>query len=86
MEQGKVATLITKDLSRLGRNYIEVGQYTELIFLRLDIRYIAINDNFDSLYSEGNELAPFKNLFNEWYARDKSKKIRSRSKSESGTR
>ena len=76
MEQGKVATLITKDLSRLGRNYIEVGQYTELIFPRLDVRYIAINDNFDSLYSEGNELAPFKNLFNEWYARDTSKKIR----------
>ena len=66
MEQGKVATLITKDLSRLGRNYIEVGQYTELIFPRLNVRYIAINDNFDSLYSEGNELAPFKNLFNEW--------------------
>lgn len=71
-----MATLITKDLSRLGRNYIEVGQYTELIFPRLSVRYIAINDNFDSLYSEGNELVPFKNLFNEWYARDTSKKIR----------
>jgi DNA invertase Pin-like site-specific DNA recombinase len=66
MEQGKVETLITKDLFRFGRNYIEIGKYTELIFLRLDVRYIAINDNFDSLYSEGNELAPFKNLFNEW--------------------
>lgn len=76
MEQSKVATLITKDLSRLGRNYIEVGQYTELIFPRLSVRYIAINDNFDSLYSEGNELVPFKNLFNEWYARDTSKEIR----------
>ena len=54
-----------EDLSRLGRNYIEVGQYTELIFPRLGVRYIAINDNFDSLYSDGNELAPFKNLFNE---------------------
>lgn len=75
MEHGKVATLITKDISRLGRNYIEVGHYTELIFPLLDVRYIAINDNFDSLYSEGNELAPFKNLFNEWYARDTSKKI-----------
>ena len=64
MEQGKVATLITKDLSRLGRNYIEVGQYTEIMFPRWNVRYIAINDNFDSLYSEGNELAPFKNLFN----------------------
>ena len=63
MEKGQVATLITKDLSRLGRNYIEVGSYTEIIFPRNHVRYIAINDNFDSLYSEGNELAPFKNLF-----------------------
>ncbi len=88
MEQGKVGTLITKDLSRLGRNYIEVGQYTELIFPRLEVRYIAINDNFDSLYSEGNEFAPFKNLFNEWYARDTSKKIRAvvKAKAERGER
>ena len=88
MEQGKVATLITKDLSQLGRNYIEVGQYTELIFPRHDVCYIAINDNFDSLYSEGNELAPFKNLFNEWYARDTSKKIRAvvKAKAERGER
>lgn len=88
MEQGKVATLITKDLSRLGRNYIEVGQYTEMLFPRWDVRYIAINDNYDSLYSEGNELAPFKNLFNEWYARDTSKKIRAvvKAKAERGER
>ncbi len=76
MEQRKVAALITKDLSRLGRNYIEVGQYTELLFPRWNVRYIAINDNYDSMYSEGNEIIPFKNLFNEWYARDTSKKIR----------
>ena len=69
MESGKVGTLITKDLSRLGRNYIEVGNYTEILVPRWNVRYIAINDNFDSLYNEGNELAPFKNLFNEWYAR-----------------
>ena len=88
MEQGKVATLITKDLSRLGRNYIEVGQYTEMLFPRWEVRYIAINDNYDSLYSEGNELAPFKNLFNEWYARDTSKKIRAvvKAKAERGER
>ncbi len=54
-------------------------QYTEIAFPRLGVRYIAINDNYDSLYTEGNELAPFKNLFNEWYARDTSKKIRARS-------
>lgn len=88
MENGKVATLITKDLSRLGRNYIEVGNYTEILFPRWQVRYIAINDNFDSLYSEGNELAPFKNLFNEWFARDTSKKIRAviKAKAERGER
>lgn len=88
MEKGKVATLITKDLSRLGRNYIEVGNYTEILFPRWNVRYIAINDNYDSLYSEGNELAPFKNLFNEWFARDTSKKIRAvvKAKAERGER
>ena len=77
IEAGKVGIVITKDLSRLGRNYIEVGNYTEFIFPRYGVRYIAINDNYDSLFSDNNELAPFKNLFNEWYARDTSKKIRS---------
>ena len=88
MEKGKVKTLITKDLSRLGRNYIEVGNYTEILFPRWNVRYIAINDNYDSLYSEGNELAPFKNLFNEWFARDTSKKIRAvvKAKAERGER
>ena len=88
MEQGRVATLITKDLSRLGRNYIEVGNYTEILFPKWHIRYIAVNDNFDSLNADGNELAPFKNLFNEWFARDTSKKIRTviQSKAESGKR
>ena len=88
MEQGKVATLITKDLSRLGRNYIEVGNYTEILFPRWTVRYIAVNDNYDSLYSEGNEFAPFKNLFNEWFARDTSKKIRAvvKAKAERGER
>lgn len=88
MEQGKVSTLITKDLSRLGRNYIEVGNYTEILFPRWNVRYIAVNDNYDSLYSEGNEFAPFKNLFNEWFARDTSKKIRAvvKAKAERGER
>ena len=88
MEKGKVETLITKDLSRLGRNYIEVGNYTEILFPRWNVRYIAINDNYDSLYNEGNELAPFKNLFNEWFARDTSKKIRAvlKAKAERGER
>ena len=88
MEQGKVSALITKDLSRLGRNYIEVGNYTEILFPRWNVRYIAVNDNYDSLYSESNEYAPLKNLFNEWYARDTSKKIRAvvKAKAERGER
>ena len=83
---GKVGVIITKDLSRLGRNYIEVGKYSEVIFPGLGIRYIAINDGFDSDDLDGNELAPFKNLFNEWFARDTSKKIRAvfKSKAASG--
>ena len=88
MEQGRVSTLITKDLSRLGRNYIEVGNYTEILFPRWNVRYIAVNDNYDSLYSESNEYAPLKNLFNEWFARDTSKKIRAaiKAKAERGER
>ena len=83
---GKVGVIITKDLSRLGRNYIEVGKYSEVLFPGLGIRYIAVNDGFDSDDLDGNELAPFKNLFNEWYARDTSKKIRAvfRAKAASG--
>ena len=88
IEAGKVGIVITKDLSRLGRNYIEVGNYTEFVFPRYGVRYIAINDNYDSLFSDNNELAPFKNLFNEWYARDTSKKIRAvfKAKAERGER
>ena len=88
MEQGKVSTLITEDLSRLGRNYIEVGNYTDILFPRWNVRYIAVNDNYDSLYSESNEYAPLKNLFNEWFARDTSKKIRAaiKAKAERGER
>ena len=78
IEENKVDTLITKDLSRLGRNYISVGNYIEMEFPHRDVRYIAVNDNYDSqdMNSSSNELAPFKNLFNEWFARDTSKKIR----------
>ena len=88
IEADKVGIVITKDLSRLGRNYIEVGNYTEFVFPRCGVRYIAINDNYDSLFSDNNELAPFKNLFNEWYARDTSKKIRAvfKAKAERGQR
>lgn len=88
IEKGEIGVIITKDLSRLGRNYIEVGSYTEIYFPKNNVRYIAVNDNFDSMYTDGNELAPFKNLFNEWFARDTSKKIRAvkRAKAEKGER
>ena len=88
MEEGKIGVLITKDLSRLGRNYVQVGNYTDFIFPRYGVRYIAINDSFDSIFKDGNEMAPFKNLFNEWFARDTSKKIRAvvKSKADRGER
>lgn len=64
MENGMVRTVIVKDLSRLGREYLEVGKLTELVFPSYGVRFIAINDNVDSLYGE-NDFAPFKNLFND---------------------
>ena len=75
LEQGKAAAVFVKDLSRLGRNYIEVGRLTEEFFPNHDIRLVAVSDNIDTDEGE-NELAPIRNLFNEWYARDISKKRR----------
>ena len=75
-EEGKISTVIVKDMSRFGRDYIMVRYYTEIYFSNLDIRFIAINDNVDSHIQTENDLTPFKNVFNEWYARDTSKKIR----------
>ena len=75
IEDGKVATVITKDLSRLGRDYLKTGELIEMVFPDYDVRYIAVNDNVDTAKSE-NELLAFKNIFNDWYARDCSKKIR----------
>lgn len=75
IEKGKAAAVFVKDLSRLGRNYIEVGRLTEEFFPEHDIRLVAVSDAIDTDEGE-NELAPIKNLFNEWYARDISKKRR----------
>ena len=75
LEHGKAAAVFVKDLSRLGRNYIEVGRLTEEFFPDHDIRLVAVSDNIDTAEGE-NELAPIRNLFNEWYARDISKKRR----------
>ena len=76
IESGKINTVITKDLSRLGRDYLQTGYYTEVYFPGKKVRYIAISDGIDTSMGY-NEMAPFKNLFNDFYARDISKKIRS---------
>ncbi|MCI7404579.1 MAG: recombinase family protein [Pyramidobacter sp.] len=75
VEAGKVKTVIVKDMSRMGRDYLKVGYYTESFFAERDIRYIAINDGVDSDKGD-NDFTPFRNLFNDFYARDTSKKIR----------
>ncbi len=76
MEMGYITTVIVKDMSRLGRDYLQVGYYTDTFFPEHDIRFIAINDCVDSADGE-NELAPFRNVMNEMYARDISRKVRS---------
>ena len=88
VESEQVATIIVKDMSRLGREYLQVGQYTELIFPNYGIRFIAVNDGVDSLYESTNDFTPFRNLMNEFYAKDCSKKGRSaaRVKAETGAR
>ena len=85
IEAGLVGTVIVKDMSRLGRNYLQVGMYTEMIFPQKNVRFIAINDGVDSAQGE-NDFAPLRNIFNEWLVRDTSKKIRAvkRSKGMSG--
>ena len=85
IEAGKVATVIVKDMSRLGRNYLQVGMYTEMIFPQKGVRFIAINDGVDSAQGD-NDFAPLRNIFNEWLVRDTSKKIKAvkRSKGMSG--
>ena len=78
VEQGKINMVITKDLSRLGRNYVQSGYYTETYFPEHNVRYIAILDNIDTaLDSANNDIAPFKSILNEMYAKDTSKKINS---------
>lgn len=75
-EEGKIATIIVKDMSRFGRDYIMVGYYTEIYFPNSDIRFIAINDQVDTISATDNDFTPFKNIMNEWYAKDTSKKIK----------
>ncbi len=73
---GNVGTIIVKDMSRLGRDYLKVGVYTEITFPDAGVRFIAINDGVDSESNVDNDFTPFRNIINEWYAKDTSKKIR----------
>ena len=76
IERKKINCVITKDLSRLGRNYVKSGYYLEEYFPKNKIRYIAVNDNYDTDIETNNDFGPFKNIINEWYAKDISKKVK----------
>ena len=76
IEAGRVETLVVKDLSRFGRNYLQVGYYTEILFPKKGVRFIAINNNVDSAVPQDNDFTPFLNIMNEWYAKDTSNKIK----------
>lgn len=76
IENGEVSTVIVKDMSRLGRDYLKVGFYTEVLFVEKGVRFTAINNGIDSANQQDGDLAPFPNIINEWYAKDTSKKIR----------
>ena len=86
VEDGKVSTVIVKDMSRLGRDYLKVGYYTEVVLPGADVRFIAINNGVDSANQQDSDFTPFLNIINEWYAKDTSKKIRAvfKAKGESG--
>ena len=88
IEAGLVSMVIVKDMSRFGRNYLEVGLYTEIRFPEVGVRFVAVNDGVDSDNQMDNDFTPFRNIINEWYAKDTSKKIRAvfRNKGLSGER
>ena len=75
-EAGQIEIIVVKDLSRFGRNYLEVGKYLEITYPTLGTRFIAIQENVDTMNNTGTEMMPFNNIFNEWYAAQTSKKIR----------
>ena len=88
IEAGNVGSVIVKDMSRLGRDYLQVGYYTEVFFRQKSVRFIAVSNNIDSANGESSEFAPFLNIMAEWYARDASRKQKAtyQSKSNSGKR
>lgn len=88
VKAGNISTVIVKDMSRFGRNYLQVGFYTEMVFPDKGVRFIAVNNGIDSNNPTDNEFTPFLNIMNEWYAKDTSKKIRAvfRNRMENGLR
>ena len=76
IDEDRIGTIIVKDMSRLGRDYLQVGMYTEMVFPSHDIRFIAIKNGVDSISGTENDMPPFINIFNEFYAKDTSRKIR----------
>ena len=86
VENDRVGVLIAKDMSRIGRNYLEVGYYTELLFPSHNVRFIAINSGVDSANQQDNDFTPFLNIINEFYVKDSSKKVKAsmKQKGESG--
>ena len=73
--EGNISTIIVKDMSRFGRDYLKVGYYTEIMFVEKGVRFIAVNNNIDSANQTDSDFTPFLNIMNEWYARDSSRKI-----------
>ena len=86
VDEGKIGIVVAKDMSRIGRNYLEVGMYTEITFPQNHVRFIAVNSGVDSANQQDNEFAPFLNIINEFYVKDGSKKVRAsmKLKGESG--
>ena len=88
IEKEEISTLIVKDMSRLGRDYLKVGFFTEVLFVEKGVRFIAINNGIDSSRQQDSDFTPFLNIINEWYAKDTSKKIRAvmKARGEAGER
>lgn len=86
VRDGKIGTIIVRDMSRFGRDYLKVGFYTEVMFPDMDVRFIAIGNGIDSINQQDSDFTPFLNIINEWYLKDSSKKIRAvfKAKGEAG--
>lgn len=76
VDAGRIGTIIVKDMSRLGRDYLKVGYYSEVYFGEAGVHFIAVNDNVDNTIENDSDFTPFRNIMNEWYAKDTSKKVR----------